>query len=206
MEVGGTQEKNPTIRQTLKEQGLEFLRVFVVAVALILPIRLFLIQPFYVHGQSMEPSFHDADYLIIDKITLRLRKIERGEVVVFQYRPSDTSRKSRYLIKRIIGLPNERVKISDGAITLFTKEYPQGTRLREDFYEPRSMFGLFDDRELGDDEYYVLGDNRPVSEDSENFGPIHQKNIVGRVWIRGFPFQKFTIFTPPVYQEVNVKN
>ncbi|MBI2483712.1 signal peptidase I [Candidatus Uhrbacteria bacterium] len=200
MELGEATEKKSTKWQALKEQGQEFLRVFIIAVALILPIRLFLIQPFYVHGQSMEPSFYDSDYLIIDKITLRLRKIERGEVVVFQYRVSDTSKKSRYLIKRVIALPGERIRISDGAITIFTKEHTQGLVLREDVYHPRSMSGLYDDRELGEDEYYVLGDNRPVSEDSENFGPISKESIVGRVWVRGFPFQRFGVFDVPAYQ------
>jgi len=199
MESGELQEKQSKIRGALKEQGMEFLRVFIIAVALILPIRLFLIQPFYVHGQSMEPSFYDTDYLIIDKISLRLRPIKRGEVIVFQYRFSDASKKSRYLIKRVIALPGERVRISDGYITLFTKEQPQGFVLQEDFYQPRSMAGLFDDRVLGEDEYYVLGDNRPVSEDSENFGPIHKENIVGRVWVRGFPFQRLAVFGPPTY-------
>ncbi|MBI4250437.1 signal peptidase I [Candidatus Uhrbacteria bacterium] len=199
MESGELQEKQPKIRGALREQGIEFLRVFIIAVALILPIRLFLIQPFYVHGQSMEPSFYDTDYLIIDKISLRLRPIKRGEVIVFQYRFSDASKKPRYLIKRVIALPGERIRISNGFITLFTKEQPQGFVLQEDFYQPRSMAGLFDDRVLSEDEYYVLGDNRPVSEDSENFGPIHKENIVGRVWVRGFPFQRLAVFDPPTY-------
>ncbi len=186
-------------KASFRGQVAEFVKVFIVAVALILPVRLFLIQPFYVHGQSMEPNFIESDYLIIDKISLRFTPLQRGEVIVFLHRNPRFGTQARYLIKRVIGLPGEKVHLSDGVLTIYNKENPQGLALHEEIYHPRSMEGLFDDRTLGSDEYYVLGDNRPVSEDSENFGPIKITQIVGRVWIRGFPFNRTALFTKPAY-------
>lgn len=186
-------------KTSFRDQVAEFVKVFIVAVALILPVRLFLIQPFYVHGQSMEPNFVESDYLIIDKISLRFAAIQRGEVIVFLHRNPRVGAQPRYLIKRVIGLPGERVHLADGAITIYSPENPQGILLRENQYNPRPIDGLFDERTLGAHEYYVLGDNRPVSEDSENFGPIKDTQIVGRVWIRGFPFDRTAIFSKPLY-------
>lgn len=190
-------EKRPSFR----DQVAEFVKVFIIAVAFILPVRLFLIQPFYVHGQSMEPNFENSDYLIIDKLSLRFSKIERGEVIVFLHRNPRVGTQPRYLIKRVIGLPGERIRIGQGVITVFNEKNPQGIFLKEDQYHPRSLDGLFDDSQLARDEYYVLGDNRPVSEDSENFGPIKTSQIVGKVWIRGFPFDRVGIFETPLYPQ-----
>lgn len=188
-------------KHSFRDQVAEFVKVFIVAVALILPVRLFLIQPFYVHGQSMEPNFIESDYLIIDKISLRFAPLQRGEVIVFLHRNPRFGTQPRYLIKRVIGLPGEKVGIADGTLTIFNTEKPQGFMLDEEQYHPRSIDGLFDERALGADEYYVLGDNRPVSEDSENFGPVKSTQIVGRVWIRGFPFQRAAIFSKPSYAD-----
>ena len=184
---------------SFRDQLLEFVRVFIIAVALILPVRLFLIQPFYVHGQSMEPNFHDTDYLIIDKITPHIYPLKRGEIVVFLHKDPRFGPKARYLIKRVIGLPGERVRIADGAVIIYNDSTPQGFALHEGRYNPESMNGLVSDVTLSAGEYYVLGDNRPVSEDSENFGPVQNSQIVGRVWVRGFPFNRFKVFEAPSY-------
>ena len=184
---------------SFREQVSEFVRVFIIAVALILPVRLFLIQPFYVHGQSMEPNFHDTDYLIIDKITPRFASFKRGEVIVFLHQDPRFGPKARYLIKRVIGLPGERVTLADGVITIYNDSHASGFALHEWQYPVESMEGLVSNATLKKDEYYVLGDNRPVSEDSENFGPIHASQIVGRVWVRGFPFDRFKLFDAPTY-------
>ena len=87
----------------------EVVKVALVSLAIILPIRYFLVQPFYVKGASMEPNFYDHDYLLIDEISFRFRAPDRGEVVVFRY-PRDPS---NYFIKRVVALPNERVAIID---------------------------------------------------------------------------------------------
>lgn len=179
----------------------EFVKIFIIAAAIILPIRLFLIQPFYVKGSSMEPNFFENEYLIIDKMSIRFHPITRGEVVVFRY--PRTERK--YLIKRVIGLPGERVEFDNNVITVYSDEYPDGLQLSEAEYMPRKMFTHFTSAKLGEDEYYVLGDNRPVSFDSEQFGPVHRDQIVGRVIVRGLPIQRAMLFQPPEYdgEEVN---
>jgi len=174
----------------------EFVKVFIIAAAIILPVRLFLIQPFYVRGESMLPNFHENEYLIIDKLTPRLQPYKRGEVIVFRFPSTDR----RYLIKRLIGLPGERVRIKNSVITVTNADHPNGLILGEDLYHPYDLGDEEDDKLLGVDEYYVLGDNRPVSFDSEKFGPVKAHQIVGRVVFRGLPLDKMTFFKAPQYK------
>ena len=170
----------------------------VISLAIIIPVRYFLIQPFYVNGASMEPSFHDHEYLIIDEITYRLREPQRGEIVVFKY-PRDPS---QYFIKRIIGLPGEKVEVKDGGIYVYTGETNRRVKLDES-YLPEGLEtysaseGIF---ELSGDEYYVMGDNRGYSKDSRSFGAVKKSFIVGRVLLRGWPFSRFGTFAVPEYQ------
>src|SRR3989344_9672997 len=123
---------------------LEILEIAVVAIVAVFVIRSFLIQPFLVSGSSMVPNFSNGDYLLIDELTYRFRTPQRGEVVVFRY-PGDPS---TYFIKRIIGLPNERVVLGDGKITVFNSEKPEGFILDEEYlpqsFEPseKSEFAL----------------------------------------------------------------
>lgn len=107
--------------------GLELLEVALISLAIILPIRYFLIQPFYVKGASMEPNFIDHEYLVIDELSYRFREPQRGEIVVFRY-PDDPS---QYFIKRVIGLPKETVKIENGVITIMSPENSNGFVLDE---------------------------------------------------------------------------
>lgn len=172
---------------------VEIVQIFVIAAAIIIPVRYFLIQPFIVKGASMEPNFYDSEYLIIDEVTYRFREIERGEIVVF--RPPNEA--SQHYIKRVIGLPGETIEVKDGGIFIYNKEFPNGTMLREDYIEnytqghQRVVLGL--------DEYYLLGDNRDHSLDSRKIGPIKKSAIVGRVWIRGLPFDRIGTFPIPDY-------
>jgi len=98
--------------QAFSEFFWEMVRVAVISLAIILPVRYFLIQPFYVKGASMEPNFFDHEYLIIDEISYRLATPERGDIIVFKY-PEDTK---QFFIKRVIGLPGEEVKIQDNRV------------------------------------------------------------------------------------------
>src|SRR3989337_2587689 len=97
----------------------ELFKVVLISIAVIIPIRYFLIQPFYVKGASMEPSFRDHQYLIIDELSYRLDPPQRGDVVVFRY-PNDPR---QYFIKRVIGLPGERIKIKDNTVYIFNEKY-----------------------------------------------------------------------------------
>ena len=174
---------------------LELLHIVVISLAIIIPIRYFLIQPFYVKGASMEPNFYDHEYLIIDEISYRFRAPQRGDIVVFKY-PNDPS---QYFIKRVIGLPGETVEMKDGRVRVYGKEGSVGYYLNEGQY--LSGADTYSDRKfnINENEYLVLGDNRTSSMDSRIFGPISDKAIVGRVWLRGWPVTKFRIFRTPEY-------
>jgi len=159
----------------------DIIKFTIIALLIVIPIRMYIAQPFIVIGDSMVPTFHNGEYLIVDEITYKLEEPERGDVIVFKF-PSD---KSRHLIKRIIGLPGESVKIAGGKvevttvdgeiITLDEKEYINGS------------FGGMTTETLGDDEYFVMGDNRQASSDSRSWGPLEENFIVGKALIRLFP-------------------
>lgn len=173
----------------------EMAQVIVISLAIVLPIRYFLIQPFYVKGASMEPNFHDNEYLIIDELSYRFRPPSRGETVVFRY-PLDPK---QFFIKRVIGLPGEIVKIANGQIVIFNSERPEGFSLEENYIEQGGTYGEKNVK-LGLNEYFVLGDNRRASLDSRIFGGIQKELITGRVWLRGWPLNKLDHFTPPIYE------
>lgn len=180
--------------QAISEFFWEMVRVAIISLAIILPVRYFLIQPFYVKGASMEPNFYDHEYLVIDEISYRFNNPQRGDIVVFKY-PKDTK---QYFIKRVIGLPGEKIKIQDNSV------YINGTKLNESYLPPTTETVLplrgYSDIELASDEYFLLGDNRGQSLDSRIFGPVKRNLVVGRTWIRGWPFSRVTVFNTPEYR------
>ncbi len=174
----------------------EVVKITVITLAIILPVRYFLMQPFFVKGQSMEPNFDDGQYLIIDELSYRLSEPARGEVVVFRY-PVDPA---QYYIKRIIALPGETVEVADGRIKITNNEHPLGFVLDESKYLPAAISTYGNAKEvLGQDEYFVLGDNRAASYDSRRWGVLPSKNITGRVWLRAWPPQTAKVFAAPEY-------
>ncbi len=173
---------------------LEIVQIMVIAAAIIIPIRYFLIQPLYVKGASMEPEFFDHEYLIIDELSYRLNEPARGEIIVFRY-PRDPS---EFFIKRVIGLPGENVEVDNGRITVFNDEHPDWVLLDESYLDVQFSAG-HKEVQLGEDEYFVLGDNRDASLDSRSFGAVHRDLIVGKVLLRGLPLNKITLFNAPSY-------
>lgn len=172
---------------------LEIVKVFLIALAIVIPVRYFLIQPFYVKGASMEPNFFDHEYLIIDEITYRLRAPERGDVIVFHY-PRNPS---QYYIKRVIGLPGEELEIKDGRIQIVDSTTGDTQVLDETGYlssDVSTQSFNYRTVNLADDEYFVMGDNRGSSYDSRHFGPVKRKLIVGRALIRVLPFNRVAWF------------
>lgn len=168
----------------------------VITLAIILPVRYFLMQPFFVKGASMEPNFEDGQYLVIDELSYRLREPVRGEVVVFRY-PVDPS---QFYIKRIIGLPGETVEVADGNIKITNNEHPLGFVLDESKYLSTAIATYGDlKKTLGQDEFFVLGDNRAASYDSRRWGVLPKKNIIGRAWLRAWPPNTAQIFAAPEY-------
>jgi len=171
-------------------------KITLVALAIILPIRYLLFQPFFVSGASMEPNFFNGQYLIIDEISYRFEEPKRGDVVVFHY-PQDTS---QYFIKRIIGLPNETVEIFGGRVKIYNDASPLGFILDENQYLHQDLGTAGDTKEnLGPNEYFVLGDNRQFSLDSRSWGFLSKNDLVGRVWLRAWPLQTAEIFSAPQY-------
>jgi len=172
--------------------SLEILKTVIISLAIILPVRYFVIQPFMVDGASMEPNFHDKQYLVINEISYRFNDPSRGEVIVFK-NPENTR---EYYIKRVIGLPGEIIKIESGKI--YIKKIGQNNFIQIDEidYLPEDIntSGNIRDLELKDNEFFVLGDNRKNSKDSRILGPIDRELITGKVWLRGFPFKEATIF------------
>lgn len=171
----------------------EIAKIVVVAALIVLPIRYFIFQPFLVKGQSMEPNFENGDYLIIDEISYRLRAPQRGEVIVFRY-PDNPSQR---FIKRIVGLPGETIEIEEGKIIVKNGEDVMVLNESEYLSSLETIGDLV--IELSPDEYFVLGDNRFYSFDSRKFGPLPEDEIIGRVFIRAWPFASFNKFEAPSY-------
>jgi signal peptidase I len=179
----------------------ELVKIVVISLAIIIPIRYYLVQPFYVKGASMEPNFYDQEYLIINEIGYRLGKPQRGDIVVFKY-PRDPR---EYFIKRVIGLPGEKVQIKNGDVYIFNAASNGEGKILDEAYLPKDLktYGMSEDVvTLSSDEYYVLGDNRNASKDSRFFGPVDKSFLVGRVWLRGFPLDRLTVFKtdPAMYK------
>lgn len=135
----------------------------------------------------MEPNFYDYEYLVIDVLDYRLHSPERGEVVVL-YDPRDSS---QFFIKRVVALPGETVSFRNGKVLV------DGVELDEPYLgessETVSEFGQ-QTTTVEEGQYYVMGDNRSASYDSRRFGGVEESEFVGRVWIRAWPFDRWSIF------------
>lgn len=177
-----------TKKNNFKNDAIELIRFTLIVLAIIIPLRVFVAQPFIVNGESMLPTLDHGDYLIIDQVSYKINDPERGEVIVFHF-PTEYR---RFLIKRIVGLPGETVTI-DGSSVNITK--PDGTKitLKEDYLnESFSHFGTW---KIGPDEYFVMGDNRKKSSDSRSWGVLKKDLIVGKTFLRLFPVTNLS-FTP----------
>ena len=132
----------------------------------------------------------DGDYLIIDEISYRFEKPERGDVVIFRY-PLDPS---QFFIKRIIGLPGETVKVQDGKVFVFNAEASNNeialdeSAYLDNVYTPGNL-----EMTLKDNEYFVLGDNRRASSDSRKWGTVPRKYVLGQTWLRAWPFSRLGV-------------
>lgn len=174
---------------------LELLQVVIFAVSIFLFIYLLVLQPHKIKGASMEPNFHDGEYLLTDKVSYRFGEPNRGDVIVFKAPPTYKDE----FIKRVIALPGEEVKVEGGSIyvngRVLSEEYlPKDTRILSGKYTEEGKPVV-----VPNDAYFVLGDNRDHSLDSRNIGPIEKQHITGRAWFVYWPVTNLGTIKSPTY-------
>ena len=180
-----TPVEHPAALQKKGDQSLRVLNSWVrdlcISILISLFIILFVYQPVKVEGGSMEPGLEDQERIFINKLAYRLEAIERGDIIVFRY-PRDTHKN---FIKRVIGLPGDRVRVSDGHV------YLNGHLLREP-YVPEEYLDSRSSPEIRvpADSYFVLGDHRSMSNDSRDFGPVSRNYIYGKAVFGYWPMEK----------------
>ncbi|HOW60694.1 MAG TPA: signal peptidase I [Candidatus Moranbacteria bacterium] len=184
----------------------EVIKVFFWALVIIVPIRVFLFQPFFVQGASMQPNFENGDYLIINELGYKetdikvagvsvlsagsFKELKRYDIAVFRY----PLNQKQFFIKRVIGLPGEKVKVENGKIRIYNDKNPEGFILDESEYLSQTVFTVGDSEvKLEQDQYFVLGDNRKASYDSRAWGAVHKSDVIGKVFIRAWPISKAEI-------------
>ena len=178
-EIAGAKTENKTTTQSF----WELVRFALLALVIVVPIRVFIAEPFVVSGNSMFPTFQNGNYLIVDKISYKLSTPKRDDVIVFKY-PNDPT---KYFIKRIIGLPGETVDINGSAVTIKNNKHKDGFVLDQPFVENQSQNNMH--FELKGDEYFVMGDNRSGSSDSRYWGPLKYSFFTGRAFVRLLPIK-----------------
>ncbi|MCC6520586.1 signal peptidase I [Candidatus Nomurabacteria bacterium] len=188
--------ENDTKPSPFSRQGIiEIIKFILLAVCVVIPVRMFVMQPFIVSGSSMFPTFKDGQYLIVDELSYHFREPARGDVIVFK----PPMNLKTYYIKRIIGLPGETVIINGANIIIKNEAHPQGFILTQPYIETPSDDKI--EKTLGPDEYYVLGDNRTASSDSRYWGTLPRKDITGRAFLRLFPFTQIS-YLPGEYHQI----
>ena len=175
----------------------ELIRFALIALIVVIPIRLFVAEPFIVRGSSMVPTFQDKDYLIVDKISYELGSPKRDDVVIFRFLGNPNGGTVFY-IKRIIGLPGETVDIKGNDVTITTESHSKTFKLEQPFVEnPANNITHF---ELKEDEYFVMGDNRSASSDSRYWGAVKRSQMVGRAFLRLWPVGKIDLWPGYYFQ------
>lgn len=182
-----------------KKSFWELARFAIIAIIIVVPIRIFIAQPFIVSGSSMYPTFENGQYLIVDELSYHLGQPERDDVVIFKY-PLE---QSKFFIKRIIGLPGEKVVIDGEVVTIYNNEYPNGLVLEEPYV--KVDFDTTETRILKENEYYVMGDNRSASSDSRYWGPVSRDLLVGKAFLRLMPIMKFGVW-PGAFDRAEYKS
>lgn len=166
---------------------LDWLKTFLIVILASVLLTVFVIQKNIVQGPSMEPTLDDGDQVFVEKVS-KYFSIKRGDIITIEQ--TDPLHPEIFLIKRIIGLPGEKVEIKDGHVYLNDKLFdePYISDIIETAIDPRYDEAVV---VLQDDEYYVLGDNRPISKDSRRIGPVHKDQIIGKVLFQFYPFDEF---------------
>lgn len=175
----------------------DFVKTLLIFYVLYFVMRTYIAQPFLVKGRSMEQTFSDGDYLIVDQLSYNFTEPKRFEVVVFHTEFIPGGNVNEYYIKRVIGLPGDRIVVKEGGVFLYEKNGPVATKLDEKYLIEgiKTLANTPIDVVLKDNEYFVLGDNRGNSSDSRYWGPVNKKYILGKPLVRLFPLNEMAIFT-----------
>ncbi len=165
---------------------------FITTIIIVKLVQAFLIQPFIVDGGSMLPTFHDKEFLLVDKFSYLIGKPERGDVMIFKlYESTGDHYTGKYLIKRVIGVPGDRLVVENGVTTIYNKENPQGFVLDEPYVTHKDTTKDVD-VVLDDTHYFMMGDNRAQSYDSRSWGPLKETDARGQVLFRILPLSLFS--------------
>ena len=188
------QEKISSIFSALGQFTLSFIETIVVALVISVILYLFVVTPHEVVGKSMFPTYKDGEYLMANKVTYRFSEPKRGDVIIFEY--SET----QDFIKRIIGLPGDKVSLMDGKLLVNGEELDESNYLDSSIYTNGGSFlKEGETKEVPDGEYFVCGDNRQHSSDSREFGTIKKSAIKGKVLLVYYPFSSFRLATEKAY-------
>jgi len=172
-----TSPARPSFWSGLGSALRELIETLILTLVIFLVIR-FAVQNFRIEGFSMEPNFHDGQYLFVNKLMYMLHPPERGDVIVF----IPPNNNSRDFIKRVIGLPGDQVEIRLGTVYVNGEELKESYPLNAGSYSTGSVV-------VPPEEYFVLGDNRNYSSDSHSWGTVSVKKIIGKAWVSYWPPQ-----------------
>lgn len=186
-ESQGTQ--NVEAKPSKLKQIISTLKYILVALLIVIPIRTWVAQPFIVQGNSMYPTLHTHEYLIVDETVKITQNYKRGDVVILHY-PNDPS---RYFVKRVIGLPGETVTFEGTKATITGPMHEKPITLDEPYVTESQKKNDYLTRTLNKDEFFVCGDNRLQSSDSRIWGPVPRNYMDGRALVRLFPFSTISL-------------
>ncbi len=189
-----------------KQEVVSFVKSSALLIVVYGVIRLYVAQPFIVRGMSMETTLADGDYVVVDAISYRFNDPKRYEIVVFRTEFLSDQNSGMYYIKRLIGLPGDRVVVDGDEVRIYNEITPEGFILDEPYLDPRhpNTFASRVDITLDEDEYFVLGDNRSNSSDSRFWGALNREYIVGKPSIRLFPFTDITVYRYNTFSQASL--
>jgi signal peptidase I len=182
----------------------EVVETLVLTLVIFLVIQTFIAQPYRVEQMSMETTLEPDQYVLVDKLTPRFDAYKRGDIVVFNPPEDWTASENRTpFIKRVIGVAGDTVEIHDGRV------FVNGVALKEPYVfavdgkaQPTTTTTDPPEWRVPDGELFVMGDHRQSSSDSRNFGPIEVSHVIGRAWLRYWPFNTFEILPTPTHPEL----
>lgn len=182
--------------EILKKLGqfiLDTIQAIVLALSIFIVVYLFLFQPHQVKGSSMYPNFHNGEFLLTNKISYQFGKPQRGDVIVFKAPKSEPCAEIECeYIKRLIALPGDKVMLSNSVIYINSQPLDETSYLAKEVITGNGSFLVEGVEKVIPEDYYLpIGDNRPYSRDGREFGPVPLEAVVGKAWLRYWPFNKF---------------